>query len=116
LLAARRGYTEAFETDKKKATPRGAFVAGLLTNLLNPKVAVFFLALWPQFLPADASALDIAVLAGFAAAGPLCWFLLLANIVTVLRRYLVRANVRRVLDAVMGTVLVGLGVRVAVSQ
>jgi threonine/homoserine/homoserine lactone efflux protein len=116
LLAARRGYREAFETDKKTTTPRGAFVAGMLTNLLNPKVAVFFLALWPQFLPHDASVVDIAAMAGVAAAAPLCWFLLLANIVTVLRRYLVRAKVRRALDAVMGTVLVGLGVRIAVSQ
>jgi threonine/homoserine/homoserine lactone efflux protein len=116
LLAARRGgYDKALEPGKETTT-RGAFGAGLLTNLFNPKVAVFFLALWPQFLPHDASVLDVAVLAGVAAAMPLCWFLFLANIVTVLRRFLVRANVRRALDAVMGTVLVGLGVRIAVSQ
>jgi threonine/homoserine/homoserine lactone efflux protein len=116
LLAARRGgYDKALEPGKETTT-RGAFAAGLLTNLFNPKVAVFFLALFPQFLPHDATAIDVAVLAVVAATAPLCWFLFLANIVTVLRRFLVRATVRRALDAVMGTVLVGLGVRIAVSQ
>lgn len=115
LRAARRGYPTEFEAGKETTT-RGAFAAGLLTNLFNPKVAVFFLALWPQFLPDHASALQVAALAGVAAGGPLIWFLVLANIVTALRRFLVAAKVRRALDAVMGGVLVALGVRIAVSS
>lgn len=113
LLSARRGYTQ--EAAPMSASTRGAFAAGLFTNLLNPKVAVFFLALWPQFLPQHASVLDVAVMAGIAAGMTLFWFLLLANIVTALRRFLTTTKVRRALDAVMGTVLVGLGVRLAVG-
>jgi threonine/homoserine/homoserine lactone efflux protein len=116
LLAARRGYPKEFETGKEKMTTRGAFVAGLVTNLFNPKVAVFFLALWPQLLPDHASFLQVATMAGVAAAAPLTWFLILANIVTALRRFLVAAKVRRTLDAVMGGVLVAIGVRIAVSD
>jgi threonine/homoserine/homoserine lactone efflux protein len=93
----------------------GAFVAGLVTNLFNPKVAVFFLALWPQFLPAGASVLDTAVLAGVAVGTVLLWYLLLANVLTALRGFLTASKVRRTIDAVMGTLLVGLGVRIAVS-
>lgn len=115
LLAARRGYATDLETGRQKST-RGAFAAGLLTNLLNPKVAVFFLALWPQLLPDHASFVQVATMAGVAAAAPLAWFLVLANIVTVLRRFLVTARVRRTLDAVMGGVLVAVGVRIAVSN
>lgn len=119
LLAARRGgYEQAVEPDEGKPR-RGAFAAfqqGLLTNVFNPKVAVFFLALWPQFLPADATVLDTALLAGIAAGVALVWFTVVANVVTVLRRFLTAARVRRTLDAVMGTLLIGIGVRIALIQ
>ena len=116
LLAARRGgYEQTLEAAAGKAA-RGAFAAGLLTNLFNPKVAVFFLALWPQFLPAHATVLDTAVLAVIPSVVSLVWFTVLANVVTALRRFLTAAKVRRTIDAVMGTLLVGIGVRIAVSQ
>lgn len=115
LLAARRGgYEQVPEPSRDKST-RGAFGAGLLTNLFNPKVAVFFLALWPQLLPANASVLDTALLAGVAAGTVLAWYTVLANVVTVFRRFLTAAKVRRAIDAVMGALLVGIGVRIAVS-
>lgn len=113
LLAARRGgYEQVPEPGKAK---QNSFAAGLVTNLFNPKVAVFFLALWPQFLPTHATLLDTALLAGVAAGAVLLWFTVLANVVTVLRRFLTAAKVRRALDAVMGALLVGIGVRIAVS-
>jgi len=115
LLAARRGgYTQEPAPGKARSAA-GAFAAGVLTNLLNPKVAVFFLALWPQFLPAHGSVLDTVVLAGVAVGTFLLWYLVLANLVTVLRRFLTAARVRRSIDAVTGTILVGLGVRIAAS-
>jgi threonine/homoserine/homoserine lactone efflux protein len=116
LLAARRGgYQQVPEPGGREKGVWGAFVAGLVTNLFNPKVAVFFLALWPQFLPAGASVLDTAVLAGVAVGTVLLWYLLLANVLTALRGFLTASKVRRTIDAVMGTLLVGLGVRIAVS-
>jgi threonine/homoserine/homoserine lactone efflux protein len=77
---------------------------------------VFFLALWPQFLPPDATAFDTAVLAAVAAGTSLLWFLVLANVVTALRRFITASKVRRTIDAVMGTLLIGIGVRIAISQ
>jgi RhtB (resistance to homoserine/threonine) family protein len=119
LLAARRGgYEQAKEPETEQAR-RSAFTAyrqGLLTNLFNPKVAVFFLALWPQFLPQDATVTDTAILTAVAALTSLAWFTVLANVVTALRRFLTASKVRRTIDAVMGTLLVGIGVRIAVSQ
>ncbi|MFI7674858.1 LysE family translocator [Actinophytocola sp. NPDC049390] len=119
LLAARRGGYEQTKEPEAERTRRGAFVAyrqGLLTNLFNPKVAVFFLALWPQFLPHDATVVDTSILAAVAAVTTLVWFTVLSNVVTVLRRFLTTSKVRRTIDAVMGTLLVGIGVRIAVSQ
>lgn len=120
LLAARRGgYEQPSEERLPEQTRRNALAAyrqGLLTNVFNPKVAVFFLALWPQFLPPHATVADTAILVAVAALTSLAWFTVLANVVTFLRGVLTTPMVRRTVDAVMGTLLVGIGVRIAVSQ
>jgi threonine/homoserine/homoserine lactone efflux protein len=94
----------------------GAFGEGVLVQLANPKAAVFMIAFYPQFVPADGpvfattavlgllqitleTGLYLALAAGVARAGD--WF----------RRPRIRAR----LEAVSGTVLIGLGLRVAAS-
>ncbi|MFC4854770.1 LysE family translocator [Actinophytocola glycyrrhizae] len=119
LMAARRGGYEQTAAPEVEQARRSVFTAyrhGLLTNLFNPKVAVFFLALWPQFLPHDATVTDTVVLTAVAVLTSLVWFTVLANVVTALRRFLTASKVRRTIDAVMGTLLVGIGVRIALSQ
>jgi threonine/homoserine/homoserine lactone efflux protein len=116
LLAARRGGYEQADQPEQTHASKNAFLQGLVTNLLNPKVAVFFLALWPQFLPAEPTFVDSAVLSVVAGATAMCWHFTLANLITVLRRFLTASKVRRTIDAVMGTLLVAIGVRIAVSS
>jgi threonine/homoserine/homoserine lactone efflux protein len=116
LLAARRGgYEEPAVAGRRAAGVLAAFRQGLVTNLLNPKVAVFFTALLPQFLPPSATVIDNLLLAGVAATVSLAWFVVLTNVVDALRRFLTADRVRRTIDAVMGTLLVGLGLRIAVE-
>lgn len=117
LLAARRGdYRPESEAASKQ---RGSFVSfrqGLLTNLLNPKCAVFFIALVPQFLPHDPSAPGTLELAVVCTVANLAWFTTLAFGVGALRHVFTRRRVRRVLDVAMGTFMVGLGIRIAVES
>ncbi|MEV6279392.1 LysE family translocator [Nocardia sp. NPDC051832] len=114
LLAARRGEYEV-DAAAGAAGPSAwaAFRQGLLTNLLNPKVAVFFLALLPQFMPTAPSALDTLTLGAIAAVVGLVWFVMLANVVNAVRGVLARPAVRRAIDTVMGAMLVAFGIRVA---
>ena len=114
-LAVRRGeYRDLAETAGAPQLKAGAaFRQGLVTNLLNPKVAVYSLALLPQFLPADGSTLQTLELAAIATAGTVLWFVTLAVVVGALKRFFSAGRVRRVLDAVLGTVLVALGLKVA---
>ena len=121
LLAARRGDYDG-NNDGVPHIPGAratgtlaAFRQGLVTNLLNPKVAVFFVALLPQFLPTSATAVDHLLLAVVAAGVTLIWFTVLAGVVSALRRLLTTNRVRRAIDAVMGTLLVGLGIRLATN-
>ncbi|GII75149.1 lysine transporter LysE [Sphaerisporangium rufum] len=93
-----------------------AFREGLLCNVLNPKAAVFFLALMPQFVSADASLADTLALSAAGLAAALAWFLAVANLVGALRRLFARPAARRAIDAVSGAALIALGVRLVTTS
>ncbi|WP_370962718.1 LysE family translocator [Amycolatopsis sp. cg9] len=113
-LAVRRGEYRDLREDKTEPLKAvAAFRQGLFTNLLNPKVAVYFLALLPQFLPADGSTLQTLELAAIATAGTVLWFVTLAVVVGALKKVFRDRRVRRGLDAVLGSLLVVLGLKVA---
>lgn len=122
LLAARRGHDpgEPAGSEARAAlTATGwwkAFGEGALVQLANPKAAAFMVAFYPQFVPADRP------LFATTAALALLQVLLETTLYLALAAGVARAGgwfrsprVRRRLDAVSGTVLVALGVRVAAS-
>ncbi|MFG2058473.1 LysE family translocator [Micromonospora sp. NPDC048930] len=119
LWSARRVGGFRVEPTAPGAASPGRWVAfrdGLLCNLLNPKAAVFFVALLPQFLPADPGLLDTVALSVTAVVITGAWFLAVASLVAGLRRLFARPAVRRAVDAVTGVVLIGLGVRLALTS
>ncbi len=96
---------------------RHCFREGLLTNVLNPKVAVFYLAFLPQFIgPTDPVFAKSLLLASIYYTEGIVWLVLLAHLLDHMRRFLLTAAVRRWLDGICGVVLVGLGVRLAMEQ
>ena len=88
---------------------------GLITNLTNPKATLFFLSILPQFLPANpVSALPVAIaLAIFPVLASSVWLSAVAFGVGRIRPLLVVGKWRRMQQRVVGTVLIGLGIRVA---
>lgn len=93
-----------------------AFRTGLLTNLLNPKVGVFYVTLLPQFVPRGAPVFVFSLLlATIHATEGIVWFGVLTAATTRVRRLLARAAVRRWLDRATGAVFVGFGVRLALE-
>jgi len=93
---------------------RRAFLQGLLSNLLNPKVAIFHLTLLPQFVrPGDPVLARSLLLAGIHVMIGLAWLALYTYFLGRLTAMLRRRRVRRALDGVTGTLLIGLGARLA---
>ena len=89
---------------------------GLATNLLNPKVGVFYLALLPQFVPAGSDPLAVGLLlAAVHGLLSMAWFGLLTVVAAAAGRWLRRPGAVRAVDGVTGAVLVGVGVRLAVG-
>ncbi|MFL6118935.1 LysE family translocator [Actinophytocola sp.] len=101
---------EQEENQDENSRPRlGGWRIGLLTSLSNPKLAVFFVALFPQFLDPGTAVLPYAVIMSVTiVALDLLWFATLIYLVDRART-LLRPHVRRVMERVTGGILVGLG-------
>ncbi len=97
-------------TPRKKGAP---FRQGLLSNLGNPKMAVFFTSLLPQFADTFVGLLGLGLL---FSAMTLVWLSAYASAVARAGNVLRRPRVRRALDAVTGLVLVAFGLRLATER
>ncbi|BCJ44264.1 lysine transporter LysE [Actinoplanes ianthinogenes] len=93
------------------------FGKGLLTNLLNPKVGAFYIAVLPQFIPPDTSPLGVGLLLALVHdLEGLAWFALIIFGAQAARGVLARRAVRRSVDAGTGAVLLGFGLRLGLSS
>jgi threonine/homoserine/homoserine lactone efflux protein len=111
---------DALQTDAPQTLRGGAghwFVRGLLTNLLNPKVGVFYVTFLPQFVPVgvEVKPFVIALAAIHILEGAL-WFALLIAAARSMSCWLRNPTVARLLDRLTGAVLVGFGLRLGVEQ
>ena len=118
MRSAARGQYAPLEADGTQ--PRSGALAGwrqgFLSNITNPKVLVFYLAVLPQFLPAGAG---VAVLLAFAlshAVLSLGYLVLLTVALQRARRILERRRIRRALDATTGAVLLGFSARLVAEH
>jgi len=90
---------------------------GLLTNLLNPKIGVFYVTFLPQFVPAGVVAGPwMLLLAALHVVFGLIWFAVLIAATLPLSRILRRPAVVRWIDRIAGGVLIGFGAKLALSR
>jgi threonine/homoserine/homoserine lactone efflux protein len=108
---------ETFEL-ARTAAPRGNWwLRGFLTNLLNPKVGVFYVSFLPQFVPPHVPpAPFIFALAAIHAVLGLAWFAALIGATAPLKRWLQRRAVVRWLDRATGAVFLGFSARLALDR
>jgi len=97
-----------------RAATGAGYRQGLLSNLGNPKMAVFFTSLLPQFTGAHTSFAALLALGLLFCAMTLAWLSAYALVVSRARRALTRS--RRVLDMITGAVLVAFGLRLATER
>lgn len=115
LWTARRGA--APEQEVAAVPGLAAFRTGFTTNLLNPKIGVFYMSLLPQFVPDGASLFWTSLLfAGIHAVEGLLWFALIIGAAGAARRALGRPAVKRRIQQVMGVAFIGFGVRLATDR
>jgi|SRR5215217_4768847 len=107
----------AGEPVEARPTSVRPFRDGVVTSLSNPKLAVFFVALFPQFVDAGTAVLPATlVMAAMLAVFDFAWYTALAVMVSRARQGFMRSRVACWLERTMGAVLIALGARVALEQ
>ncbi len=101
----------------RRLTPLAAFRQGLVSDLGNPKMAVFFASLLPQFvLSGEATFWALLFLGVTFSLMTLVWLILYAVFVSRFGNFLRRPAVRRLIEGVTGVALLGLGLRIAAER
>ena len=122
LRRAIRGSAAARQVAAETRVLRGAgswggFAEGLLTNVLNPKVALFYLTFLPQFIAPGDPVLKVSLfLASLHVAMGLVWLTIYSNALHKLNTTMTRHGVRRAIEAVTGGLLLALGARLAFAR
>jgi threonine/homoserine/homoserine lactone efflux protein len=119
LIAALRGRSStglATDGHGRRATSANAFRQGLFSNLSNPKMAVFFISVMPQFVGDHGSFVTMLLLGLVFCSLTFVWLTAYATAVAKAGDLLRRTTIRRVLDGLTGAALVLLGVRLASEQ
>jgi len=94
-----------------RLAPRTAFWQGLLSNLSNAKMVAFFISLLPQFVGPHPGFVMLALLGLNFCLLTLVWLIGYAFAIERMKALLLRGSVQRAMDALLGAVLVGLGLR-----
>jgi threonine/homoserine/homoserine lactone efflux protein len=93
------------------------FREGVLSNVLNTKTAIFYLAFLPQFIgPTEPVLRKSLLLAGIHYVEGIVWLVALSILVDHTRRVLLKSAVRRWLEGLCGAVLMGFGARLALER
>lgn len=113
-LRGREPDGEASFESGSRMLPRRALHQGLISNLGNPKMILFFTSLLPQFVTrGQPTFLPFLLLGLVFASMTLIWLTVYALAVAKARALLLQSRARRIVDAVTGAVLVAFGVRLA---
>lgn len=123
MIWGARGQS-TFARDGEDVGQRGAsgtrprwLTRGLFTNLLNPKVGVFYVTFLPQFVPAGVNVTGFSmILAGIHATEGILWFWLLTSATELFAKWLRRPRVTRTLDRTTGAVLMAFGAGLALER
>lgn len=116
LMALRLGQRAEAADAPSREPGRAPFRQGLVSNLLNPKIAVFFTGLLPQFVGSHGSAAELLLLGFLFNSLGVAWLTGYALLAARGRNVLSRPAVKRTLDRVTGIVLIGLGARLAFER
>lgn len=105
------------EQENQSEIKDSAFKQGLLSNVLNPKVAMFFLTFLPQFVKTGENATGQLIMMGVIyTVLSITWFFIYVFLINYLRKWLMSAKVQRIMDKTTGLVLIGFGIKLALDK
>ncbi|TPK95825.1 MULTISPECIES: LysE family translocator [unclassified Mesorhizobium] len=117
LRPPHRQDTATVARPARRLTAASAYRQGLISDLGNPKMAVFFASLLPQFVPPGGESFSALLgLGAVFAVMTFTWLALYATVVAKAGDFLRRPSIRRTIEGLTGMVLIGLGIRIATEH
>ncbi|UFJ40747.1 LysE family translocator [Brevibacillus humidisoli] len=119
LWFARKKQTSSTGAEQQERTYHGSscFNQGLLTNVLNPKVALFFLTFLPQFVqPGGNTLLQFTLLGVTYAVLAIIWLFVYIYLIDLIRGWLQRPSTQRALEGITGVALLLFGLKLAFDR
>jgi RhtB (resistance to homoserine/threonine) family protein len=96
---------------------RSCFKQGFLTNILNPKVAVFFLTFLPQFVDAGSNTFIPFLIMGITyTVLTALWFVLYIYLINQIRAFMKKPKTQNMIEGITGTILIGFGIKLALEK
>eukprot|EP00487_Bulimina_marginata_P002631 TRINITY_DN16059_c0_g1_i1.p1 TRINITY_DN16059_c0_g1~~TRINITY_DN16059_c0_g1_i1.p1 ORF type:complete len:108 (+),score=4.02 TRINITY_DN16059_c0_g1_i1:221-544(+) len=92
------------------------FIKGLLTNILNPKIVLFYLSVFPQFVSHEAVLTESILLGVTQAVVVSMWFLVVILLARSFKQFLTNAKSARVLNILSGSIFVAFGAKLATAE
>ncbi|MEU1281433.1 LysE family translocator [Streptomyces sp. NPDC005805] len=117
LLHSRRGRASNADSPPAAAPSDSAWRTGLVSNIFNPKIAVFYTGLLPTLAPPGLSPhIGMALLVLIHAALTAAWLGGYVMLLAKARAFFQKPSVRCAMDRITGAVLIGFGLKVAATQ
>jgi RhtB (resistance to homoserine/threonine) family protein len=105
------------ENQKEIPAKGSAFKQGFFSNVLNPKVAIFFLTFLPQFVNTQSHAANQLILMGIIyTLLSIVWFIVYVIFIHYLRKWFMTPNVQSMMEKATGIVLIGFGLKLALER
>lgn len=93
------------------------FKQGFLTDILNPKVAVFFLTFLPQFVdPGSNTFVPFLIMGITYTALTAIWFLLYVYLINQISAFMKKPKAQNIIEGITGTILIGFGIKLALEK
>ncbi|WP_078414290.1 LysE family translocator [Priestia abyssalis] len=102
---------------QKKFENTSCFKQGFLTNILNPKVAVFFLTFLPQFVDSASNTFIPFLIMGITyTVLTAIWFLLYVFLINKISSFMKKPKTQNIIEGITGTILIGFGIKLALEK
>lgn len=116
-ITAKASHTNIGEQTKKAdLSPLAAVKAGFLTNILNPKVTLFFLGLFTLVITPGTPAATLGIISLIMVVDTILWFSLVATFLTEKRIHAVFEKFQNTFNKIFGGLLIAFGIKVALTQ
>ena len=117
-LVSTSALDNAEDKEMKSNGLRSSYMNGFISNILNPKVLIFYITILPQFVAEDSEmsgVMQLIILAGIMLVISMTWFLLVVETVSYMKRWLHKPGFQSILAKGAGIIIILFGIRTAFS-